>query len=146
MVGIIFTIPSQKCIAVVKEYKEYVTAKDDKTNKAGQVKKLWLKVYYFSLNLSCNPSFQESLPSLKPMLEEVEQCFLHHVRNLVAFEWRPHQHNRSHTWHNVVRRRRLLLFEKRLPFLLGRGSGERCLPSKSCVAQRVWILTYIFTV
>lgn len=38
MVGIIFTIPSQKCIAVVKEYKEYVTAKDDKTNKAGQVK------------------------------------------------------------------------------------------------------------
>lgn len=38
MVGILVIIPSQKCITKVKEYKEYVTAKDDKTNKAGQVK------------------------------------------------------------------------------------------------------------
>lgn len=63
---------------------------------------------------------QKYLPPFEPMLEEIEQRLLHHVRHFVPFEGRADEDDGPHRWHYVVGRRRLLLLEEGLLLLLRR--------------------------
>lgn len=84
------------------------------------------------------------LPSLKPVLQEVEERLLHHVRDLIAFERRTNKDDWSHRGNHVVGCCGFLLLEERFPLFFGRWRRERCLAEPG-IPNRVRVFTCSMT-
>ena len=67
----------------------------------------------------------------KFILEVLENGLLHHVSDLVAFEARPYDDQRPDGRHNVIWRKRFLLFAKETLFLLDHGWSRHPHPTPS---------------
>lgn len=81
------------------------------------------------------------LLSLKSVLNIVKKRLLHHVRDLVPFQRRAHEHERTHGRHDVVGRDVLLFLKEGFPFLLGWRGRDGGFPLG--VAQGVGVITQI---
>lgn len=84
--------------------------------------------------------FTRYLPPLEPVLQEVEERLLHHVRDLVALEGRTDEDDRPHGGNHIIGGCGFLLLEERFPLLFSRWRRERCLAEPG-IRHRIWIFT-----